>query len=539
MSTSHQLKATWMIALTVCSILITLLGYAVKSNTPRPTIASTHHSLVPQLQDRYTENELSSESTLTDKTTIHSTTTYANQSGLLTQVYRQLKEAPNSTTSQTKLPTQAIPNSTTRPTTQAVQKLLQSEPDSTMTPLDSCATATSSSYTSWEGKQVTHYQPTITAHCPALRQHGTGNEAQIIKAQLKQWRNNETNDQWLKRMQNCSAVVAEFSNNFYVSREELDFPLAFTFVAHTNARQVVRLLKAIYRPHNLYCIHPDKRQGEDFIKPFQQLSNCLNNVILASTILQVYYAHHSLLDAQLQCLSDLQRHNTTKWKYAINVSGRELPLLSNREIVQSLKELNGSSALGDAHPIPQHWLRERFTYKYTLSMHGRMVKTPSRLGKPPLPIYKSLTFVAVSRQFAAFMLTDPIATELRTFLNDVYAPEEHFYATLYFSAKAPGGRPDMDYTVVPVVNQVIWMLKRWVGHNPSLFCKGPTVHAACILTVGDLRAVYKLGLDAERKYYFFNKYFGENDHVVMDCMEKRLVEQNMLEYNNDCHTHYS
>jgi len=33
---------------------------------------------------------------------------------------------------------------------------------------------------------------------------------------------------------------------------------------------------------------------------------------------------------------------------------------------------------------------------------------------------------------------------------------------------------------------------------------------------------------------FFNKYFMEWDHVVMDCMEQQLVEQNMLEYKQDC-----
>ena len=33
---------------------------------------------------------------------------------------------------------------------------------------------------------------------------------------------------------------------------------------------------------------------------------------------------------------------------------------------------------------------------------------------------------------------------------------------------------------------------------------------------------------------FYNKYFMEYDHVVMDCMEKRIVEQNKLEYDRDC-----
>ena len=37
-----------------------------------------------------------------------------------------------------------------------------------------------------------------------------------------------------------------------------------------------------------------------------------------------------------------------------------------------------------------------------------------------------------------------------------------------------------------------------------------------------------------RDVFFFNKYFMDYDHVVMDCMERRIVQQNQLEYQRDC-----
>jgi len=70
--------------------------------------------------------------------------------------------------------------------------------------------------------------------------------------------------------------------------------------------------------------------------------------------------------------------------------------------------------------------------------------------------------------------------------------------------------------------------------HPQELCKGRIVHSICILSSGDLPMAYSKGVNARRPTFFFNKYFMEWDHVVMDCMEQRLVEQNMLEYKQDC-----
>jgi len=325
--------------------------------------------------------------------------------------------------------------------------------------------------------------------------------------------------------------VKEFSNNFYVSREEENFPLAFTFVVYTNARQVVRLLKAIYRPHNLYCIHPDARQGEKFAQIFHQISKCLDNVFFPSKIEKVYYAHHSIMDAQLNCLRDLVRYPVTRWKYAINICGREVPLKTNREIVSRLKELNGSSALGDARHMAPYFWRQRFQYKTVLTGKG-IQKTNSRLGPVPygIRIYKSLTFLAASRKFASYILSSKKAIALRNYLRTVYIPEEHFYASLYLLPEAPGGRPVNRSIKVPVVSKTIWLSSRWAQDHKSQLCHGWEVHALCVLSCYDLHTIFKYGGDS----FFFNKYFMERDHTVMDCAEERLVQRNLLEYRNDC-----
>ena len=384
---------------------------------------------------------------------------------------------------------------------------------------------------SWEHGVVTQFFPLIKRNCSKLI---AGSQAEVynVRQQLKMWKNEESDAQFVQRMSSCANVVEEFSNNFYVSSEEKDFPLAFIFVVYTNARQVVRLLKAIYRPHNLYCIHPDARQGEEFARVFRQISKCLDNVFVASKLERVYYGHHSIMDAQLSCMKDLLvRYSTSRWKYAINVCGREVPMKTNREIVSSLKKLNGYSALGDARRVLPYTWRQRFQYKTVLTRKG-VWKTRKKMGPPPsgIRLYKSLTFIAASRQFASYMLTSKKAIAFRNYLRPVYIPEEHFYASLYMLPEAPGGRPVDKSVKVPIVNDVVWLSSRWAKTHRWNLCHGLDVHSVCVLDCYDLHTIFNY----ESNTFFFNKYFMEKDHIIMECAEEKLMQRNMQEYKIDC-----
>ena len=382
----------------------------------------------------------------------------------------------------------------------------------------------------WNSRVTTQLQK--KGYCTQL---ATNRRVKKARLQLPQLQGVEYREHFLSRIGNCTSVIEEFQHNYYVSAEEEGFPLAFIFVVYTNAQQVIRLLKAIYRPHNLYCIHPDARQGRKFAYPFHQISKCLPNVFVASKLTKVYYGHHTIMDAQLNCIRDLVNYHYSKWKYVINICGRELPLKTNREIVASLKALNGSSALGDAKRLTPYWWKKRFVYKCALNSRGEMQRTNRRLGHAPrgIRIHKSMNFMAASSQFAFFVLKSKKAIALRRYLRDVYAPEEHFYSSLYALPEAPGGRPKKG-TVVPIVDQFIWITNHYATKHAHWYCKGWVVHSICVLGSGDLPIIYKRGLHAKKPHFFFNKYFLERNHVVMDCMEERLAEQNIKEYEQDC-----
>ena len=64
---------------------------------------------------------------------------------------------------------------------------------------------------------------------------------------------------------------------------EEEFPLAFSILMYRDVFQVERLLRAIYRPQNTYCIHVDSKVSSEVKAAMRGIVNCLKeNVFLSS-----------------------------------------------------------------------------------------------------------------------------------------------------------------------------------------------------------------------------------------------------------------
>ena len=127
-----------------------------------------------------------------------------------------------------------------------------------------------------------------------------------------------------------------------IADDEKEFPLAFSILMYENVEQTVRLLSAIYRPQNLYCIHVDAKSSWRIQEGVRQLSKCFTNVLVPQEFITVKWAEFPLVEAELSCLRMLARNSTT-WKYYINLTGREYPLKTNWELVQILRVYNGAN----------------------------------------------------------------------------------------------------------------------------------------------------------------------------------------------------
>ena len=122
------------------------------------------------------------------------------------------------------------------------------------------------------------YSPIMTSRIPACRAYDTPPPYDCFKliAGEKQEQNHVFRHRRAKdplpdiTFRNLTRKCEEFKENhcyiqdFGPSNEEAEFPLSFSILAYHYVEQVERLLRAIYRPQNVYCIHIDVRADENF-----------------------------------------------------------------------------------------------------------------------------------------------------------------------------------------------------------------------------------------------------------------------------------
>ena len=82
-------------------------------------------------------------------------------------------------------------------------------------------------------------------------------------------------------------------NRGYINRplsvEEEQFPLAYSIVMYKDVAMAERLLRAIYQPHNYYCIHIDASSKKIVKVAMKAISDCFDNVFIASKNINIVW----------------------------------------------------------------------------------------------------------------------------------------------------------------------------------------------------------------------------------------------------------
>jgi len=151
--------------------------------------------------------------------------------------------------------------------------------------------------------------------------------------------------EYLRRADNCDcfrSVFGYFASPEDTTEEERQFPIAFSLLAYENLEQTERLLRMIYRPHNVYCIHVDAKAWEEMHQGMIAISNCFDNVFLAKPPVKISWGKISIVHAEILCMRQLLDTHK-RWKYFINLVGRDLPLRTNYELVRILQAYDGAN----------------------------------------------------------------------------------------------------------------------------------------------------------------------------------------------------
>ncbi|XP_025254130.1 beta-1,3-galactosyl-O-glycosyl-glycoprotein beta-1,6-N-acetylglucosaminyltransferase 7 [Theropithecus gelada] len=277
-----------------------------------------------------------------------------------------------------------------------------------------------------------------------------------------------------------------------LSKEEGDFSLAYIITIHKELAMFVQLLRAIYVPQNVYCIHVDEKTPKKYKTAVQTLVNCFENVFISSKRQKMAYAGFTRLQADINCMKDLV-HSKFQWNYVINLCGQDFPIKTNREIVHYIRSKWNDKNITPGAIQPPH-INNRFK------------------DKPPhnLTIYFGSAYYVLTRKFVEFILTDIRAKDMLQWSKDIRSPEQHYWVTLNQLKDAPGATPDAGWE--GNVRAIKWKSEEGNVHDG---CKGRYVQDICVYGPGDLPWLI------QSSSLFAYKFEPSTDPLVVTCLERR------------------
>ncbi|KAK7489420.1 hypothetical protein BaRGS_00019364 [Batillaria attramentaria] len=303
---------------------------------------------------------------------------------------------------------------------------------------------------------------------------------------------------------NCSAYARETGYIWNASREEESFPLAFSILLYKDVEQVERLLRAVYRPHNVYCLHVDLKASPQVMADVRSLITCLPNVIEAPRRISVKWGKFSVLEPELICMKALWRMRT-KWRYFINLTGQEFPLKTNKELVRILQEYRGTNDIMGEVP------KERYLWRF------------SKAGPPPhvMAVAKGPVHVAASRGFVDFVLHSPSAHDLLAWTRKTSFPDETFFATLnnQYKLGVPGSY------MGNMTSRRRIALNRWKVWDKSRHpCGGHFVRHICHFGLPDVQRL------VHSRHMVANKFSYDYQPLGYDCIEQWYFDKVRTEH---------
>ncbi|TKR73881.1 hypothetical protein L596_021132 [Steinernema carpocapsae] len=237
-----------------------------------------------------------------------------------------------------------------------------------------------------------------------------GNEVAISKAES--WVFNTSSD-WMQDVRTANDKCEKIKSLFGfadkpMSQEEEEFPLAYGLVVHHVPTQVYFMLSAIYQLQNQFCIAVDDGAKKEFKDQMDLLDECFPNIHV-KYVNKVEWFKFSVLRAVYGCVKHLTMLKSD-WKYYQYLSGVDLPLKTNLEMVRILKQLNGS-------------FNAEVAKFQSNRLHQKNVP-------PPVKLWKSSLSATFSRESAEFMVRSRKVHEVYDYLKTTDCPDESFWTSI-------------------------------------------------------------------------------------------------------------
>ncbi|KAK6725684.1 hypothetical protein RB195_004165 [Necator americanus] len=274
------------------------------------------------------------------------------------------------------------------------------------------------------------------------------------------------------------------------SKAERKFPLAYGLLVYTNAIQVLFMLSAFYRLQNEYCIAVSGSASKDFKFLMKVVDECFDNVYVMERP-PVKWGSFEILNSTFACLEVLS-HSDRPWRYYQYLSGFDVPLKTNREMIEIFKMWNNT--------VNARYMRYE---KHRLNQ--------KREEDSPLPIIKASVSAALPRSAVDKIVKSKETRKLLKFLQGTTIPDESFWGTLTGNTDKfpmPGGinaEKLLEYQeehnrtrqhmvkkfmkISPRMSNYLSRYQLWRRRNDT--CRGKYVHGSCVYGLKDLADLMK------------------------------------------------
>lgn len=372
--------------------------------------------------------------------------------------------------------------------------------------------------------ELTGENPSSHINCTKVLQ-GDADEIQKVKLEVLtvkfRKRPRWTAHDYINMTSDCTSFIKK--RKYIVeplSKEETEFPIAYSIVVHHKIEMLDRLLRAIYMPQNFYCIHVDKKSEDSFMSAVIGIASCFSNVFLASQLESVVYASWSRVQADLNCMRDLYSMNAS-WKYLINLCGMDFPIKTNLEIVRKLKSLMGENNL-ETEKMPAN-KKERWKKHYAV-INGKLTNTGTDKTPPPLdiPLFSGSAYFVASRSYVGHVLENEKIHKFMEWAKDTYSPDEYLWATIQRVPEVPGSLP-LSYKYDMSDMRAIARFVKWQYFEGNVSkgapyppCNGVYLRSVCVFGAGDLNWMLRM------HHLFANKFDIDTDLFAVQCLDEHL-----------------
>uniref|UniRef100_A0A0K0F3F1 SRCR domain-containing protein n=1 Tax=Strongyloides venezuelensis TaxID=75913 RepID=A0A0K0F3F1_STRVS len=314
-----------------------------------------------------------------------------------------------------------------------------------------------------------------------------------------------------------------------LSQEEADFPIAYIRTIYKDYLTLEYQFLLTYAPQNYYCFVIDKKQPADFHNKMSELADCFKNIHLIQNRYQMESSGFNLNNANYDCMRYL---NDKDYKYLVVLNNDDMPLKTNREIVEILKIYNGSIDIEYADPRPFYNDRVNLSLDWSLGhleifKEGDPRKLDNKILSSQLEFQKGYVQISYPKETVKYLVEELNLTKFFKQLNDMnlYANDEFGFQTLIANEylNIPG-RIDGDCLKKGYFFEDSYMTRygKWVYNGDC--DESETRHYICLQNIKTIHSLKNV------PHLFVNKFKGNFDFGGLTCWVEYMYNRTYFEH---------